>query len=172
MFVGNGLSVLRQSPSAPKLETYQVSFWAVRGKETNIRVNYLASGKQKTKPFLHFHIRKEAMEYGVTGERIQKKDSVWMTLTIDTVAFDVHFEPSGVRFALKQPAELTVWYTHANRDLNGDGVVDRTEKYLLDHLALYYIAPRKDKRLLTTQDRGAQSIAARLFHYSQYAVSW
>ncbi|PYO75465.1 MAG: hypothetical protein DMD64_00425, partial [Gemmatimonadetes bacterium] len=35
-----GTHVLRQAPTAPRLQTYQVSFWARRGTQTTIFVNY------------------------------------------------------------------------------------------------------------------------------------
>src|SRR5204863_8288837 len=101
-----------------------------------------------------------------------KKDSVYMTLTIDTVAFQVHLEPSGVRFKLKQPAELTLWYTNADEDVNGDGMVNKADKDLLSRLALYYVTPARDRRLRTKQNVHEQSITSRLLHYSTYAVSW
>src|SRR5882762_3202561 len=37
---GNSIPILQQSPTAPPLETYQVSFWAYRGVETTVTVNY------------------------------------------------------------------------------------------------------------------------------------
>ena len=34
------IHVLRQSPSAPRLQTYRMSYWARRGTQTTVQVNY------------------------------------------------------------------------------------------------------------------------------------
>src|SRR5262245_31364557 len=74
---GGGVLYLRQSPTAPALEKYTVSFWAVRGKDTDVRVNYLPVGRDKPAPFLRFHVSKEALAFGPLGDSLVRKDSVW-----------------------------------------------------------------------------------------------
>jgi hypothetical protein len=170
-----GPSTLVQAPWAPALETYQVSFWARRGKATTVKVNYLpAPGHAVGQPFLRFNIRKDGLQRGADGRALLKHDSVYITLTIDPVAFDVKFEPSGVRFAMQSPASLTLWYTNANPDVNGDGVVDRTDALLRAESGLYYIKPHKGvkRRLPSNNDPQHQTITGPLLHFSEYAISW
>ena len=170
-----GATLLQQAPWAPPLETYQVSFWAHRDKATTVKVNYLpAPGEAVGKPFLRFQIRRDGLKNDANGKPLVRHDSVYITMTIDPVAFNVTFEPSGVRFAIKSPARLTMWYANANPDVNGDGVADSTDAQLRAQCALYYIKVRKATklRLPSWNDPQHQSITGPLLHFSQYAVSW
>ncbi len=134
----SGLHMLQQAPGAPPLETYQVSFWAYRGQASTVVVNYQrAAGDTVGQPFLRFDIPKDGLRAGAEGVMLQPGDSVYVTLTIDSVAFSVNFQPSGVEFSKHSSGRLTLWYENANPDLNGDGVVDATDQALLLQLALW-----------------------------------
>lgn len=159
--------ILEQSSSAAPLETYRVSFWAYRGKSTDVTVGY-----QGGAPFLRFWVPKEALLGGADGRPLIKGDSVYLTLTIDPVYFQVDFQPSGVKFSVKAPAVVTFWYANANRDLSGNGVVDGNDQHRLEQLAIHYIASGAGSRLPSKNDKEAQTVSAPLLHFSQYAVSW
>ncbi|HEV2672302.1 MAG TPA: hypothetical protein VGU74_14515 [Gemmatimonadales bacterium] len=173
--VGGSTMVLQQSSSAPPLETYQVSFWAYTGKETNVVVNYQRVGDEKVgQPFLRFYIPKIGLVAGGGGVPLNRShDSVFVTLNIDPTNFRVDFQPSGVQFAPVAPAILTLWYENRNPDLNGDGVVDSTDQTLLEKLAIYYEATSTTKlKIPSKNDTKNQYVLGGLLHFSTYAVSW
>jgi hypothetical protein len=173
---GDGLHILRQGPTAPALETYQVSFWARRDRASGVSVNYEpAAGESVGAPFLRFNIPKDGLRTGGAGARLHgRRDSVFITLTIDPVDFSVDFEPSGVRFSGKHPATLAVWYGNANPDLNGDGVVDAADEACAEQLAIWG-RPAKPAPWMKTASKaltGQEWVLGAIRHFSQYAVSW
>src|SRR2546430_7125272 len=124
-----GIRMLQQSPSAPPLEAYRVSFWAFVGKASTIRVRYqAAAGASLGGSFLRFEIPRQGLETDAGGTRLKRGDSVDITLTIAPVSFGVHFKPSGVTFFRTWPAALTIWYGDAKPDLDGDGAVDGVDR--------------------------------------------
>jgi len=170
-----GTHILRQSPTAPRLTTYQVSFWARRGTQTTIFVNYRrAAGQWWPDPFLRFKIPINGLVAGADGVPLARGDSVRITLTIDTVLFNVDFQPSGVVFSKSSPAQLAIWYQNANPDLNDDGVVDAIDATLKDQLAIWYKGSRKEpwRQLWSRNDTNQELVTAALYHFSQYSVAW
>jgi hypothetical protein len=167
--------ILQQAPPAPRLETYQVSFWARHDRESTVAVNYLpAAGQSVGQPFLRFRIPKFGLKWGPDGRRLYGTDSVLITLTIDTLRLSVDFQPSGVVFSDVFSAGLVVWYVNANPDLNGDGVVDSTDQMLEQQLALSE-EPTKVSgwfKVATKNDTTQKYVATDVYHFSEYAVSW
>jgi len=170
-----GTHLLQQSPAAPRLQTYQVSFWAKRGTQTTVFVNYRrAPGQWLPDPFLRFKIPINGLVAGAGSIPLGGGDSVRITLTIDTVFFNVDFQPSGVLFSSASPAQLAFWYENASPDLNGDGVVDATDQVLKDQLAIWYRGSRTQawRQVWSKNDPSQEVVTAALYHFSQYAVAW
>ncbi len=170
-----GTHILVQSPTAPRLETYQVSFWAKRGTQTTVFVNYRRRpGQWLPDPFLRFKIPINGLVAGAGGVPLGRGDSVWMTLTIDTVLFNVDFQPSGVLFSSASPAQLAIWYQDASPDLNGDGIVDSTDQALKDQLAIWYRSSKATawRQVWSNNNTSDEVVTAALYHFSQYAVAW
>ncbi|PYP69317.1 MAG: hypothetical protein DMD41_17040 [Gemmatimonadetes bacterium] len=169
------LSILQQAPTAPPLETYQLSFWAYKGDPSTVTVNYQpAAGEWVGQPFLELSIPKNGLLAGAGGESLKGGDSVLVTLTIDSVNFSVDFQPSGVVFSTGNPATLVLWYENANPDLNGDGVVDTTDQMLEQQLAVWYHATKTNSwfKLSSNNDPMLPSVSTALYHFCEYAVSW
>jgi hypothetical protein len=170
-----GTHILRQSPTAPRLQTYRVSFWARRGTQTTIFVNYRRTlGQWLPDPFLRFRIPINGLVAGADGVPLDRGDSVHITMIIDSVSFNVDFEPSGVVFSKSAPARLAIWYQNADPDLNGDGAVDADDRALEEQLAIWYRGTKAGawKQLSSKLDTMQQYVATELFHFSQYAVAW
>jgi hypothetical protein len=169
------LHILQQSPTAPPLETYRVSFWASHARATTVAVDYQpAAGQSVGQQFLRFHIPKFALKWGPDGKRLYGSDSVLITLTIDPVDLAVEFQPSGVAFSRVLAPQLVIWYANANPDLNGDGVVDATDATLEAQLAIWGHTTKTQGwfKLVSNSDTNQQFVASRLYHFSGYAVSW
>jgi len=170
-----GTHILQQSPTAPRLQTYQVSFWARRGTQTTVFVNYRRRpGQWFPDPFLRFRIPINGLVAGAVGVPLARGDSVRITLTIDTVSFNVDFQPSGVLFSSSSPAQLAIWYQDANPDLNGDGDVDAADQALKDQLAIWYRGSKAGpwKQIWSKNDTSQEVVTAALYHFSQYSVAW
>jgi hypothetical protein len=170
-----GTHILQQSPTAPRLQTYQVSFWARRGTQTTVFVNYRRRpGQWFPDPFLRFRIPINGLVSGAGSVPLDRGDSVRITLTIDTVSFNVDFQPSGVLFSTSSPAQLAIWYQDASPDLNGDGVVDSTDQALKDQLAIWYRSSKGTawRQVWSKNDPSQEVVTAAIYHFSQYAVAW
>lgn len=171
------MHILQQAPTAPVLETYQVSFWARKDKASTVVVNY-ANGQ----PFLRFDIPKDGLKRGPPQYQglldddgnLRKHDSLLITLTIDPREFSVDFQPSGVVFDKHHPAMLIVWYQNADPDFNRDGVVDEVDAALTEQLAIWLRNAKKApwKKLLSGDEADSQFVWTQLRHFSEYAVSW
>lgn len=165
--------ILHQAATAPALETYQVTFWAQRDKATGVRVDYLPEPTHKDGDrFLQFKVPEHSLVARPGGEPFHKGDSVEITLTIDPVLLTVDFEPSGLIFSQGRPATLTVWYGHADPDLNADGVVDGTDWQLAEQIAIWHEGKHRVRRVRSANDWAHQVVTGKLHHFSQYAVSW
>lgn len=168
------LHILRQSPTAPRLRTYQVSFWARRGTQTTVSVRYrLAAGQRVADEFLRFKVPINGLVAGANGAPLRRGDSVRITLTIDTLLLKVDFQPEGVVFSKSSPAQLAIWYKNADPDLNGDGVVNSTDAALERQLVIWSASTTEAwRQLASKQDPTQKLVAAEVPHFSEYAVSW
>ena len=165
---------LQQARTAPRLSTYQTSFWAKRGTQTTVSVRYrLAPGQKYADEFLRFRIPINGLVAGANGVPLDRGDSVQITLTIDPVLLKVVFQPSGVVFSKSSPAQLAIWYQNADPDLNGDGVVDAVDQALEEQLAIWSQSGHEAWRQLSTKKTTTQQyVAAEVQHFSQFGVSW
>ena len=165
---------LQQAPTAPPLETYQVSFWAFKNKSTNVRVQYLNTAPGGSNNFLQFVIPKGGLASGANGARLRANDSLQITLTIDPTTFRVNFQPSGVQFSTSNPASLRMWFQNANPDLNGDGVVDATDSALDSQLGMWTAPDDIDfwTKMSSVLDSSGKSVTADVYHFSGYVISW
>ena len=169
--------LLRHAPDAPALETYQVSFWVSRQKGGKVEVDYRSTRRgREGQRFLKFEVANRSVESWPGMNPRSRRDSVQITLTIDTVLMSVQFEPSGLTFKQSKPAKLTFWYGNADPDLNGDGAVDEADSQLAEQIAVWQEGDqgehRKVRRMNSENDRGRKYLTAWIDHFSQYGVSW
>src|SRR5207247_1278956 len=72
-----GVHILRQSPTVPRLRAYRTSFWARRGAQTTLFLNYRpAPGQWLGDPFLRFRIPINGLVAGANGVPLDRGDSV------------------------------------------------------------------------------------------------
>ena len=117
----------------------EVSLWAVRGEDREVRLNYAPdSVGAEPERFLKFRVREETLVTHPNGSAVAPGDSVLITIRVDDAGrFLFDFQPSGLGFNPDEPAELEVSYLRANPDLNGDGVVDGLDAALEASLSLW-----------------------------------
>jgi len=163
------INLLRQSRTAPALETYQVGFWARKDRPSYIAVNYVNGD-----PFLRFYIPKDGLKSIPDDNRLAPRDSVWITIAIDPNTFAADFQPQGLQFDKRHPASLAFWYENADKDVNGDGVVDDADRAILSHLSVVKrpAGPAQWQQLISGLTQGLPVIYTEMKHFSIYAVSW
>jgi hypothetical protein len=153
------------------LDHNTVAFWAVRGAERSVQVNYLAADGTTSYPFLHLAITDPVFVPG-RGE-LMPGDSVLITVTIDPSAIQVSLEPTGTQFG--NPAQLKIWYGGAEGDMNGDGIVDATDAQIETHLLGLWYREGADSAwtpVPASQSVGEKSFSSSLKHFCDYAVSF
>jgi hypothetical protein len=122
------LVFIRAAAGAPPLETHQVQFWAVKGEDRRAEIRYLFPNGATAK-CLRFRVRPDALARRPDGTAFRMGDSILITIQVeDPAQFRFRFAPEGLRFNAREPAELEVSYRYADRDFNGDGVVDERDE--------------------------------------------
>jgi hypothetical protein len=128
------LHFVRLSTTAPPLGATVVTFWAKRGTDREVRIGYQGSSED----YVRLRVGKDALSQRPDGSTIAVGDSVLITMTvIDPTKFLVQFQPAGLRFSASSPARLQFEFNQANRDLDGNGVVDATDIALETQLAIW-----------------------------------
>lgn len=157
--------------SGLSLDRYTATFWAVRGEQRSVEINYLSATGEVSSQFLRLASIDPAYVPGV-GD-LAPGDSVLITVSIDPNDIIVSLEPAGLLFA--NPTELAISYSGAGSDLNGDGVVDGADAWIESQaLAIW---KRDAAGLVWTKTAADQSVADQSFtkalsKFAEYAVSW
>jgi hypothetical protein len=153
------------------LDRYTAAFWAVRGEERSVQINYLGSTGDTSFPFLQLSITDPIHVPGL-GD-LAPGDSVLITVTIDPDNIKVSLEPTGLLFG--DPAQLRISYGGADGDLNGDGVVDESDAEIETQLlGLWYREGAESAwtRVPASQVLSDKAFISALLHFSEYAVCW
>jgi hypothetical protein len=153
------LTFVRFAGSTPPIETLDTSFWASREKGGEIRLRY-RGGRE----FLRFKVPGRSLLHFPDGRPFGERDSVRIRLQLeDPTRFSFHFEPSGLRFDPKRPAELEVEYDGAEAQ-----DIDRE-----DELSLWR-QERPDLpwvRLATVRLKDEDEVRARITGFTGFALA-
>ena len=168
--VGDG-ALLAALSGGLSLDRFTAAFWAVRGQQRSVQINYLSFTVDTSSQFLRLTTVDPAYVPGL-GD-LAPGDSVLLTVTVDPLNIKVSLEPTGLLFG--DPAQLQISYGGAGGDLNGDGVVDSTDAVIESQLlGMWY---REGANSTWTQIPAVHSLSDKSFtsalpHFSEYAVSW
>ncbi|HEX8361076.1 MAG TPA: hypothetical protein VF613_13270 [Longimicrobium sp.] len=161
------LVFIRSAANAPRLVSTDTSFWAVAGDGREIRIPYVNGAA-----CLEFKVPGNALLRRPDGSAIHRGDSVRITVRLaDPGRFSFEFQPAGLRFNRDHPAELRIRYTYANRDFNGDGVVDDADRAFDFGLWRQEGAGRPWAGLVTIRDSDTQEVRATLEGFTKFAVA-
>ena len=145
------------------------SVWAVKGQELTVVLRYGGSGDR----LLEFHLDAGSLSQRPDGSAIGVGDSVQITIRPDGELMRFEFEPSGLVFAGASPARLRLWCTHAAEDLNGDGVVDRTDEQLWYRMKIWRQEGPTDPwlQLETTRSTDGNELESEVGGFTGFSVA-
>ena len=165
------LHFVRLSATAPPLGATVVTLWAKRGTDREVRIGYQGSSED----YVRLRVGKDALLQRPDGSTIAVGDSVLITMTvIDPTKFIVQFQPAGLKFSASSPARLQFEFNQANRDLDGNGVVDATDTSLETQLAIW----RQEAtglpwvKLSSDVEVEVDEVSADLLGFSGYALAY
>jgi hypothetical protein len=181
---GGPEGVLHSPVTVPPLDRPEVSFWATQGTATSVRINYLSEDATWL-PFLDLTLSETSLLAWPDGESFGSGERVFITVRVDTVALRAYIEPVGLMFNFQDPARLTLWYTGADPDLNGDGSIDLLDNTIEQERLRIWTQPRafdpwvaldatqsvEDKQFVADLD-GTASHSGYAVSFSGYAVSY
>lgn len=166
----NGVGTASPSPSL-KLNHYTAAFWAVRGEQRSVQINYVSADGDSSWQFLKLTTTDPTYAPGI-GD-LAPGDSVLITVTIDSSNVKVSLEPTGLVFG--NPAELQISYAGADGDLNGDGAVDEADSTIESQLLGMWYREGADaawEEIPAVRSLADKSFTSALPHFCEYAVSW
>jgi hypothetical protein len=162
---------LSASLSGLSLNQYVATFWAVRGQQRSVQINYLSFTGDTSSPFLR--LTTVDPTYAPGQGDLAPGDSVLITVTIDPNNIKVSLEPTGLVFG--DPAQLEISYGGAGGDLNGDGVVDDADAYIEGQLLGLWYREGPDSTwapIPALHSLSDKAFASALPHFCEYAISW
>ncbi len=172
-------NIVRQSTSAEPLQTLSVSFWAVKGEDRRATIDYdldpVTAEACDCGTFVRLRIRKESLVNRPDGTPIAEGDSILITVTVDPLDFLATLEPTGLQFDPEDQPQLKFWYSRADLDLNGDGVVDAQDRAILDQqggIGVRVAPGQPFTRLDSEHDAARELFEVKLDHFSDYVVLW
>jgi hypothetical protein len=168
------LIFVRLDENAPGIDTTEVSFWAVRGQEREVQIRYFYEGTNSFSKCMRFVVPANALSRRPDGSAIAPGDSVRITIRMpDPTRLGFEFDPAGLQFDPAHPATVEVVYRYADRDFNGDGVVDATDDALAARLGFW----RQERpgepwtRIETTRLEDVAEARATIAGFTKYALA-
>jgi hypothetical protein len=172
---GDDTTLLTAAANAPAIANPAITFTAIRGRDTLVRMYYHATrpGAHDSTVFAVFRVPAKALSNRPDGTRIADGESVTITMTlVDAVHGVIDFQPSGLRFSTKNPAVLRITYADDDLDLNHDGVVDSADTALE---RTFYIGGRETPdspwfRVASTLLQEAGEVEGSIYGFTGYAI--
>lgn len=169
------LVFLRAAADAPPLAALTASFWAVRGKDSELRMFFRPRpGEADSTEFLRFKVSNNTTLTLPGGIAVPLGDSVLITvLVVDPARFIVDFQPSGLLFR-NEPAELRMRYDEADDDLDDDGDVDGEDDDIEQRLRIWRQERLGDPWFQVTGVVSASldEVEAEVSGFTRYAIAY
>lgn len=166
---------LAPDPAAPSIANPVVSFWAKRGRESEVFMYYHAlPGETDSSEFLRFRLRRRSLQNYPNGQPIAAGDSILITITLtDPVNMVVTFSPSGLVFRPGEPAKLKLSYLEADDDYNQDGTVDSADLRLEKTFKLWRLHPPNPwTPQVSVLNRTLDEVETYVPNFTSYAIAF
>lgn len=169
------LNILRLSDTSPPLLNPVVSFYAVRGEDSEARIFFDDGQGGQGEEYLRLKLDDASLLTYPDGTEFVEGDSVLITIrVVDPAQTLFELDPSGLKFSPDDPAELKIRYQEADDDLNGDGEVDVDDIELELTLAIWRQESPGDPfvRLGTVLLDDIDEVETTLEGFSRYALAY
>lgn len=161
------LLFIREAAGTPPLVTGDTTFWVTKGDGQEVELRY-TNGHD----CLEFKIPGDALDRRPDGTPIRDGDRVQITIRrVDPTRFVFEFLPAGLRFSDDDPAELRISYRYADRDFNGDGVVDGRDNAVRFGIWRQEAGETDWSSLLTIRDNDLEELRADVRGFTRFAVA-
>ena len=163
------LLFIRQAAGAPALATVDTTFWARRGEDMEVRLEYV-NGRD----CLRFELEEESLLTRPDGTPFAAGDSVQIRIRlVDPELYNFEFSPAGLRFSSEEPAELRVSFRYADRDVDGDGDVDDQDEVEFDDAGFWKQETPASSwmRIGTGRFDATEEMRAELEGFTRYALA-
>ena len=164
------LHFLRLSATAPQLQSTVVTFYAVKGQDSEVRVRF-----KNGEDFLRFRVFANSLLQRPDGSAIANGDSVLITITItDPTRLQAEFQPAGLKFSSSNPARLQFEFGEADKDLNNDGVVNGTDASLIPQISTWRqeVAGGDWLKVGSIVEIEINEVQADIFGFTGYALAY
>ena len=170
------LTFLRPATNAPPLANPTVSFYAVRGKNADVFIWYRpAAGRNDSTQFMEFKLAGSSLVSRPDGSAIAEGDSLLITINVvDPQRMIIEFQPTGLVFSSKDPARLRIWFTNANADYDGDGVVNSADTAAVQTFSLWRqeAAGAPWFKVFSTVASDSKDVDANIPGFTSYAIAF
>src|SRR2546423_10836514 len=170
------LHIVAQSASAPPLYADSVSFYAVVGRDREVRMYYQgATPGARGEESLRFKVPGDGLLRRPDGTAFQPGDSILIIVkAIDPAKFLFDFQPTGLEFSPDRPAELTLQYHNDDHDYSGDGKDDTTDARIQGQLDVCQVRPPDTlwRRLWASHYESYQQRDVKIPHFTDHAIAW
>jgi hypothetical protein len=168
------LHFLRPAADAPSFANPVVQFYAKHGETREAFIYYQKrAGRVDSTDFVRFRVRSLAQR--PDGSTFAPGDSILITIrVIDPARLILDFQPSGLRFAANDPADLRIKFVEANHDLDGDGDVDSDDAATERLLSIWrQEAPGLPwLRMTSIVETSLDEVEADVFGFTGYAIAY
>lgn len=164
------LHFLRVSASAPPLASNVVSFYAKKGEDREVRMQF-ANGQD----FLRFRVFANSLLQRPDGSAFANGDSVLITITVnDLPTVDADFQPAGLKFSPQAPARLQFEFGECDQDLNGDGVVNAVDTALIPTISTWRQETPNGVwlKVSSTVEVELDEVQSNIFGFTGYALAY
>ena len=162
-------------PAAPAIANPVITFWAKRGVESIVYMNFLPRpGHSTGDQFLRFRVRKKSLAFYPNGTPFAFGDSVQITITLtDAINQIVDFQPSGLVFSTANPADLKLSFLEADHDFNQDGVVNDVDAALVATFKVWRLHPPNPWKSQPSVVNGSiEEVETKVFSFTSYAIAY
>ena len=132
-------------------------------------------GASDSTMFVRFKVGPKALLARPDGSPVAFGDSVLITLRlVDPEALIVDFQPSGLRFDPRDPAELRMSFAETDPDVNGDGTVDRADTRLTQRFKIWRQERNVDPWVSQPSDvlLGLHEVETEVDGFTRYAIAY
>lgn len=164
------LHFLQLAASAPALQSTVVSFYAKKGTDTEVRVRF-SNGED----YLRFRVFANSLLQRPDGSLFATGDSVLITISIsDPTKLAADFQPAGLKFSPSNPARLQFEFGEADKDLNGDGVVNAADTSLISQISTWRqeVPGSEWLKVSSVVETEINEVQANIFGFTGYALAY